>query len=224
MGVWCWPACRRAGILTAVPKITRLVRQAKDPSRVSVFLEDSFAFGISQRLAVQLGLAKGNELTQDQQQAIAAASAEEKEYERVLRLLAMRAHARAELLKKLQARGVASEVALRAVDRAQAEGYVDDGAFARDFARQGRDLKSWAPARAKLELRRRGIAPDTIEQALEAVYTETDLYDVALQLARARARRITGEREARRRRLAAFLSRRGFPTDICRRAVDEVAP
>lgn len=207
-----------------MPKITRLVCQAKDPSRVSVFLDEAFAFGISQKLAVQLGLAKGSELSPEQQRSIAAASEEEKEYERVLRLLAIRSHARAELLRKLAKRGVDAEVARRAVDRAAAEGYVDDAQFARDFARSGRDLKAWAPARTRLELRRRGVAPDDIEQALEVAYTETDLLEVALRLATDRARRVSGEREARRRRLAAFLARRGFSTDICRKAVDEVAP
>jgi len=188
----------------AMATITRLVIQAKDPSRVSVFLDEVFAFGISQTLE--------------------AASAEEIEYERVLRLLAIRSHARAELLRKLTARGVSKDVAQRAVDRAAAEGYVDDAQFAREFAQHGRDVRAWAPARARLELRRRGVATENIDSALEAVYQETDLFEAALKLARARAPKLTGEREAMRRRLAAYLSRRGFTTDICLKAVDEVAP
>jgi regulatory protein len=207
-----------------VPKITRLARQAHDDGRVSVFIDGEFAFGISARLAARLELATGKELTPGERDELAAASEVEQEYERVLRLLGMRAHSRAELIRKLQGRGVDTSVARQAVARAEAEGYVDDAQFARDFARQGRDLRGWAPARARLELRRRGVAADEIDAALESVYSETDLLAIAVCLARGRAGRISGERESRRRRLAGFLARRGFATDICRRAVDEVAP
>lgn len=207
-----------------VPTITRLVRQAHDASRISIFVDGEFAFGISAALAAELGLAAGKELSDADLKRIDATSTVEREYERVLKLLTARAHARAELLRKLEARGVDAVVARQAVARAEADGYVDDDRFARDFARQGRDLKGWAPARARLELRRRGVDPDTIDGALAAVYSEADLLEIAVRLARLRARRISGERESRRRRLAGFLARRGFATDICRRAVDEVAP
>lgn len=207
-----------------MPRITRLAEQAHDASRISIFVDGEFAVGISALLAAELGLAPGKELSDDDLKCIADAALVEREYERVLKLLGVRAHSRAELLRKLAARGVDASVARQAVARAEARGYVDDAQFAREFARQGRDLKGWAPARARLELRRRGVDAEAIQQALDAVYSEAGLVAIAVRLARARAARITGERESRRRRLASFLARRGFATDICRRAVDEVAP
>jgi regulatory protein len=145
-------------------------------------------------------------------------------YERVIRFLARRAHSRAELLRKLGERGVSPEAAREAVERAAAEGYVDDGKFALDFARHGLNQQGWAPARTRNELHRRGVAREQAEAAVREVYADVDLIDLAIDLARRRAARLTGELESRRRRISAYLERRGFPTAVSRAATDEVAP
>jgi regulatory protein len=147
-----------------------------------------------------------------------------KAYERVIRLLTRRAHSRAELLRKLKDRGVQAEYAREAVDRAGREGYVNDLEFARLFAQQARDLKGWAPLRLKQALAQRGVATDHVEQAIEDTYSDVELLDLALAQARKRAARLQGDVESRRRRLAGYLQRRGFPAAVVRAATDDVAP
>ena len=145
-------------------------------------------------------------------------------YERVIRFLARRAHSRAELLRKLKQRGVSSQLATGAINRAEAEGYVDDLEFARTFARQSRDLKSWAPRRTRLELGKRGVSMSHQDQAVGEVYNDIELLELARACARKRATRLSGDTPSRRRRLADFLTRRGYPTAITRAALDDVAP
>ena len=147
-----------------------------------------------------------------------------KAYERVIRFLARRAHSRAELLRKLTDRGVQAVHAHEAVDRAALEGYVNDLEFARLFAQQARDLKGWAPLRLKLALTQRGVATDHVEQAIEDTYAHVELLDLAVTQARKRAVRLQGDVESRRRRLAGYLQRRGFPASVVRAATDDVAP
>jgi regulatory protein len=43
--------------------ITRLVVQQKDPDRVSVYVDDEFAFGCHQNVVLGAGLRKGVEVT-----------------------------------------------------------------------------------------------------------------------------------------------------------------
>ena len=57
-----------------------------------------------------------------------------------------------------------------------------------------------------------------------AAHPVADLLEQAVTLARKRAPQLSGDRESVRRRLAAYLERRGFPVSVCRAAVDDVAP
>jgi regulatory protein len=150
--------------------------------------------------------------------------ASERAYERVIRLLAGRSHSRAELLRKLRQRDVDRAAAEQAVERAQSEGYVDDGRFALEFTRHSQTIKGWAPMRVRQELKQRGVEGELIDAALAEVYAEVDLLELATRLAQARAARLSGDTESRRRRLVGYLSRRGFTTSVCRTAVDAVAP
>jgi regulatory protein len=144
-------------------------------------------------------------------------------YDRVILLLAQRAHSRAELLRKLCQRGATAAVAREAVDRAAAQGYVDDLEYARMYARNGLD-RGLAPLRIRQDLARRGVDPHTAETALAEEFAAVDVQDLALAVARRRAARLTGDSQSVRRRLAAYLQRRGFPTHVTLAAVDAVAP
>lgn len=145
-------------------------------------------------------------------------------YARLIRLLAVRSHSEAELKRKLGARKFAQEQIGAAIERARLEGYVNDGRFASEFALYGRDRKAWAPGRTRQELKQRGVADDLIEVTIREVFADLDLREQALQLAKARARRMSGDTESNRRRLAGFLARRGYSVSVCRDVVDEVAP
>jgi regulatory protein len=145
-------------------------------------------------------------------------------YERVIRLLSGRAHSRAELVRKLRARGAAREVAEAAVEKAARQGYVDDAEFAKSYARRARDTKGLAPARIRRELAQKGVDPPFVEDAIAESFAGSDLLPQARDLARRRALRLHGDTESKRRRLAAFLERRGFPAHVILAAVDEVAP
>lgn len=144
-------------------------------------------------------------------------------YERVIRLLAIRAHSRVELLRKLRQRGVSKTVAVQAVDRAEANGYVNDEQYATYYAQQAQ-ARGLAPARVRRELATRGVEAHHVEAALKAAFDEVDLAERARQLARQRLLREKGEAESVRHRLAAYLKRRGFPTHVILDALDSVAP
>jgi regulatory protein len=100
---------------------------------------------------------------------------------------------------------------------------VNDLDYARLYARHGRD-RGLAPSRIRLELARRGVESDTADAAVDEEFAEVELETLALALARKRASRLTGEIPSVRRRLAAYLERRGFPTHVCLAVVDTVAP
>jgi len=129
-----------------------------------------------------------------------------------LRALARRAHARVDLRRRLLQKQHPPAAVDGALDRLSAVGLLDDARFAVDYAaakaRRGR-----GPARLVHDLQSQGVdrrvAEDAVRQSLAA--EGVDPADAVRGLAEKRARQLAGLPPAvRKRRLSAFLARRGF--------------
>jgi regulatory protein len=122
-----------------------------------------------------------------------------------------RARSRAELAAKLAAKHVPDDVAQRLLDRFEEVGLVDDAAFAREWTRSRQAGRGLARRALDLELRRKGVAPETVAQALEQVDDDTER-GTARDLVRRRLRSLRGVDDATRvRRLVGMLARKGYP-------------
>lgn len=138
-----------------------------------------------------------------------------------LRLLEHGPRTRAELAKALANKGVPHDAAEQVLGRFAEVGIVDDALFAQMWVtsrHRGRGLASRALSH---ELRRKGVDDDVAHTALEAL-------DPEQELATARSlvdRRLTSTRglapDARVRRLAGMLARKGYPAGTCFRVVRE---
>jgi regulatory protein len=138
-----------------------------------------------------------------------------------LRLLTARPHSRAELAAAAARRGVPDEIAERLLSRLTELGYVDDAAFATAWVESRHAGRGLARRALAHELRSRGVDEPTLREAVETV-------DADAELARARelvARRLAGTRglpvEARVRRLAGLLARKGYSSGLAVRVVRE---
>src|SRR5687767_2578448 len=104
--------------------------------------------------------------------------------DRALRLLAGRAHFRAELSRKLSARGFPRADVEVALSELVTEGYLDDERTARQLVEERRERRGWGRSRLQAELQRRGAPAPAITAALAGIGVEEDL-----ELARAAAAR-----------------------------------
>jgi len=129
-----------------------------------------------------------------------------------LRALARRAHARFDLRRRLLQKQHPPAAVDGALDRLAAAGLLNDAQFARDFAaakaRRGR-----GPARLVRDLQSQGvdrrIAEDAVRTSLAAEGVDPE--QAVQALAEKRARQLAGlPAPVRKRRLVAFLVRRGF--------------
>ncbi len=129
-----------------------------------------------------------------------------------LRALARRAHARFDLRRRLLQKQHPPAAVDGALDRLSVTGLLDDTRFALDYAaakaRRGR-----GPARLVRDLQSQGVdrrvAEGAVRQSLAA--EGVDPVDAVRALAEKRARQLAGLSPAvRKRRLSAFLARRGF--------------
>ena len=139
-----------------------------------------------------------------------------------LRLLEHRARSAHELRQRLQRIGAPAGRISEALQRLSAMGYVDDGAFARQWT-ESRLRTGHGRRRIAQELHVKGVAPELIRRELDAQAPPAEELTGALEHARRRLRawqRLPAA--ARQRRLQAFLQRRGFAVDVIEQVMERL--
>ena len=138
-------------------------------------------------------------------------------HERALRLLAVRPRARRELESRLRRAGFDQDEVSAELDRLQEVGLVDDDAFARELAEHHVTVRGSGRRAVASALASKGVSRETIERTLAD--QQGDEGERALEVARERARRLTGLRpEVAYGRLVSFLARRGYDGSTSREA------
>jgi regulatory protein len=143
-------------------------------------------------------------------------------YEQALTLLGFRARSAAELRRQLLRRGATVVEVDEALSRLRDQKLIDDEDFARQFARTKVLGAGASRRRIVQELGRKGIPRETADRALDEL-REQDGIDPAEGIHRvARKKWLSLSRLddfTRKRRLYAFLARRGFSPDEIREAI-----
>jgi regulatory protein len=131
------------------------------------------------------------------------------------RYLTIRPRSRAEILRKLHDKEYSVSVIDAVLDHLFRLGYVDDKKFARQWAATRARVRGYGRHRIEQELRQKGLDHETIREALAEAIPREDERETAHTVAERKLRTMKSlEPEARKRRLAGFLERKGFPRDI----------
>jgi regulatory protein len=210
-----------AGIVTAVTPSQR------KEGRFEVYVDGEAAAMLSleaiERLALRVGCVFTAPLrtrVEDEAQALRV-------HDRALDLLAFRARAARELRLALIRKGEPAPYVDRAIARLASLGLVDDAAFARQFTRARIAGPGFSRRRLQSELARRGVARDVADAAIAESIAEDgiDMDDTLERIARRKLRTMRSlSAPARRRRLYAFLARRGHDADAIRRVLERIGP
>ncbi len=136
-------------------------------------------------------------------------------------LLTARDRTEAELSRLLAARGFGQAASKTALDRLRGEGYLDDRRFADAWARGRVRAKPMGSYRLRQELEAKGVQEDLAREVLKAVYEEGE----EVMARRALAGKVSGlgrlPAGSRISRVARFLQRRGFSTEVIWRLLRE---
>ena len=128
---------------------------------------------------------------------------------------------RAELAAVLRKKGVEDDVAEQVLSRFAEVGMIDDALFAQMWVASRHRGKGLAGRALSQELRRKGVADETAAEALATLDPERELA-TARELVDRRLRTTAGlPVDARVRRLAGMLARKGYPAGTAFRVVRE---
>ncbi|HEX2316956.1 MAG TPA: regulatory protein RecX [Thermomonospora sp.] len=138
-----------------------------------------------------------------------------------LRLLTASPRTRAQLADALRRKGVPDDVAERVLGRFADVGLIDDEAFARAWVQSRHTGRGLARRALAGELRRRGVADETVAEAVEELDPEQEERTARALVAR-RLPATSGLDPARRvRRLVGMLARKGYSPGLAYRVVKE---
>ena len=214
--------------LTPTERIDRGVIGAvvPDPRRagsVRVVVDGRTLLTLSREVAELEALAPGQLLEEPLYERLCRAADEEAAYRTGLRFLEHRPFAARDLSRRLVLKGHPPSAAQAALERIQGQGLVDDARFSQSYI-ETRSARGRGPLRLRRDLAGMGVERSVIDLALAEAFGDNRSGGPQVEaLARRRAAQLKGlEPVVLRRRLLAYLARRGFAGSEVNRTVGQI--
>jgi regulatory protein len=147
-------------------------------------------------------------------------------YDRAVMMLAARGRSAKDLERRLIRKGEPAEFVRLAIERLASEGFLDDEAYARSFVRSKSSGSGTARKRLQQELARAGVDRAVSDSAIEEVFADENVDEVADAAALATKRMLmlrSADPATARRRTYAFLARRGYSASVISKALAAAA-
>jgi regulatory protein len=202
-------------------ELTGLEVQARDQSRVNLYLEGRFAFGVSAKAVADAGLRKGMVLSPDDVAELLKGEAYERAQLQAYNYLSYRGRSEAEMRRYLQGKGHAPETVDAVVGRLRELHYLDDETFALAWVENRQRSRPRGPRLLRSELMQKGVSRETADQAISDVSSDERALALAAAGERAAGLRAADYSEFSRK-LGGYLSRRGFSSEVVWSVVKEV--
>jgi regulatory protein len=192
-------------------RITALVPEPRGPGSVRIEVDGERFASVSPDVVGTHGLHVGRELDEVLRAQLHVEADVEAAYRTALRSIERRSFARADLGRRLLRKGHAHEAVEAALARAAEQGLLDDSAFAVNYV-ETRSARGRGPLRLTRDLLAMGVERGIVDRAVAAHLRESEGNgDIPLALASKRVAQLRDlPRQVKRRRVLAYLARRGF--------------
>ena len=175
---------------------------------------------VSAGLIAEYHLAAGRTIGTADAEALSRAVGRLRVFDRAVGLLALRARSARDLRTALRRRGATAGDCQAVIEELVGLGLLDDQAYARAVAHGRVSSSGMSRRRVTQVLARKGVDPRVADEAAREAFEGVDETEAAMEVAAKRLRSMEKlDVAARRRRLHAFLARRGFSSDVVRRVL-----
>lgn len=174
-------------------------------NRYSIYVDEAYSFSLSEQALLDSRIASGQELTQVDVETFKATSVDDKLYGRALRYVAMRPRTMWEIEFYLTRKEASPPLIESVIEKLLAIGLLDDRKFAQSFVHDRQLLRPTSKRKLSVELRKKRIASDIIDEVLVDMVTGDD---AALTELIERKRRQTKYQDDLK--LMQYLARQGF--------------
>ena len=196
-------------------KITKISPAIKTEGRYNIYVDDKYSFSLDEVQLASLNLKKNDEIDAEQLDQLKSESDFGKNYVRALDLISRRPRSQREIRDYAFRKQWTKSNTERVIERLLERGYLDDAKFAEIFVQSRANLRNYSTKRMKLELRKRGVASDIVDQVL----TDSENFDENAALKNLIAKK--RNRYDNEQKLIAYLARQGFSYDKIKSALSD---
>lgn len=204
----------------ALPKITKITTQ-KRKERYNVFIDDHYAFPISEDVMIKFRIFKGMEVDKKLREEILAADDVSKAYSRALAYLSGHLRAEQEVQKKLREKEIPEPTIQATLAKLRDLNLVNDEQYAESYVRTMARTSDKGPIVIKRSLRQKGVLENDIERGL-AEYSDEDQVTNGVEIAKKLAHHYQREPLSKmRQKVYQGLMTKGFSGDIITQVLDQ---
>ncbi|MCK9504887.1 MAG: RecX family transcriptional regulator [Porticoccaceae bacterium] len=200
-------------------EITSIKVQKHNQQRVSIYLDGEYAFGLSRFVATWLS--PGQKLTSADIDRLREEDSYEIAFQKALAFINHRPRSVGETRLRLQEKGFSDALVEVTLQRLIEKNWLNDLDFARQWIENRNAFRPRSKRLLAYELRLKGIADNTITQALENYADDEDR--MAFKAGLKKAQQCSQEtRPDFTKKVGGYLSRRGFYHATVRNAIDRL--
>ena len=199
-------------------KITGLKKIKGREKRIKVFLDGKPALNLLAEVALGAKLTVGQEITESRLKTLSGLDRFQRCQNTAFRFLSYRPRSEAEVRQRLQRHGYDDACTEKVIAGLREQGLLDDTAFARFWIENRGAFRPRSRRMTGLELRRKGLDPDIVEQALHDIDDRESAYRAALSRIR---HLFPSDYPVYRRKLGQYLGRRGFSYDVINETIQK---
>lgn len=199
-----------------MPKITKIERQKNNDKRVSVFIDEEYAFSVFDELVFVYHLDPGKDVNTVDLKALC----EEDEYKRALdracKNMSRTEKSEKQIFELLEKCGFKPETIQRAVSHLKHIGLIDDERLAETYVERNKSLGARG---LSFKLRQRGISQEIIDKYI----VELDEEALATAIAEKQLKKNSKfDKIKQKQKTAEFLVRHGFSWDVALSSIEKV--
>ncbi len=198
-------------------RVTGLEPQAKHPERLTLYVDNHFAMGLSAYVAHAVRV--GQEITSEELAALAHAEQVERARELALNRIEARPRSEQEIRRYLSGKKFETAVIDEVIIRLGEARLLSDRDFARFWVENREGFKPRSVRALRYELRQKGVPSEEIARAVNKLDEKESAYRAALPRAQRLQALDAGEF---RDKLSGFLARRGFDYQVTRETVSRL--
>jgi regulatory protein len=187
-------------------KITKISAQVKQAGRYSIFVDEKYAFSLSDTALLDSKLVPGQDISEEELKGWKQASDDDKVLGRALQYAMIRPRSRWEFESYLQRKKATPALVEVILNKLSKLGFVNDLEFARSWVANRRLLRSSSMRKLQQELRAKRVPDEVVRQVLEE--DETDEDEVLKQLVAKKMQQSRYKDDPQK--LMQYLARQGF--------------
>lgn len=186
-------------------KVTRIVQQQKRADRYSIFVDEKYAFSLSETALLENKLASGQELTAEQVAEYKQKSSDDKLYNLALRWAALRPRGEGEARDYLKRKEAPAPLAEQITNKLKELGLVNDQQLAEAYIRDSQVLRPAPRRKISAKLKQKRVPEEVINITLDEV--GHDEHAVLREVITKKRRQNKYQDDEK---LMAYLARQGF--------------